>query len=436
VKSDRTLIFKFPPEEQQVTVLSHVLYDQLLYGRFSLGAFSPKEKDDFVRYGFARYVNHGKDVTFDEPIVILAVYHWLVLKGKFSLYECALHNLSNHASRQNGFEAFLVLYMRLVFETSPVLSEIFTFRSDFARRVTTDLAWQNEPFELVTVAKGQDNTHNICVVTPFSGPSSVWGFTADSGKDVVEWLSTNTRGAAFCYPPPSLGPDLLFFIRSTVSGGLVLVAVQARRRVSIKYDELLKGVRTLTPCWFWKSKDLKVRPSLTPCLCMFNNMMFVLQHLTPDKSHFLSNDGAEIVRDINLALENIPCGLKAADACYPVLRVFASWPGDARLDRMLVKSLLGGSFEADAQDASEQQGGGTCEDILLADLEQPLDNGALIGSDSDSHPLAGLHLSNFIETGKHLDKNWFLGVVVPSKRMFMESDSESCYDSKRLKTDY
>jgi hypothetical protein len=265
-----TVISIFPIGDAQETTLSHAIYDQLLYGRFSLVAFSCKEKEDFVQYGFARYVNQGKEVMFDEPMPILAAYKWLDSHGKFSLDECMRRNISNHAPRQNGFESFLIFYTRLVFETSPVLSEIFTFRSDFARRVTKDLAWQNEQFELVTVSAGQDNTHNISIVTSSCGPSSILGYTADTGQEVVEWLTTNAHGAAFCYPPTFLGPDVLFFIRSKVSGGLVLVVVQARRRESVRSDELIKGVRTVTPSWFWKSKDLSVCSGVLHFLCVLS----------------------------------------------------------------------------------------------------------------------------------------------------------------------
>jgi len=52
------------------------------------------------------------------------------------------------------------------------------------------------------------------------------------------------------------------------------------------------------------------------------------------------------------------------------------------------------------------------------------------GEDPDSHPLATLHLENFDETCKELTRDWFLGtgqqlLVLPSKRAHEAQESES-----------
>ena len=36
-------------------------------------------------------------------------------------------------------------------------------------------------------------------------------------------------------------------------------------------------------------------------------------------------------------MAKVPLGLKVKDAEYPVLRVFASWPGEAKLERTIAK---------------------------------------------------------------------------------------------------
>ena len=88
-------------------------------------------------------------------------------------------------------------------------------------------------------------------------------------------------------------------------------------------------------------------------------------------------------------MASIPLGrsLKAAGADYPILRVFASWPGEARLDR--------------------------------AD-----------GEDPDAHPLATLRLDEFVKVSKELSRIWFLRSgqqvpALPSKRAREEWDSRS-----------
>jgi hypothetical protein len=79
------------------------------------------------------------------------------------------------------------------------------------------------------------------------------------------------------------------------------------------------------------------------------------------------------------ALANVPHGLKVEGAEYPVLRVFASWPGESDLERSLTWN--------------EEPG-----------VEQ--DSGA---KDPDLHPLATLHRENFDQIGEKLDTHWFLG---------------------------
>jgi hypothetical protein len=86
------------------------------------------------------------------------------------------------------------------------------------------------------------------------------------------------------------------------------------------------------------------------------------------------------------ALATIPpsCSLKVEGADYPILRVFASWPGPAVLKRTLEKGKSG-------------------------------------ANDPDRHPVATLHLDNFNKVIEELDRDWFQGVgqqtlVVSSKR--------------------
>ena len=76
---------------------------------------------------------------------------------------------------------------------------------------------------------------------------------------------------------------------------------------------------------------------------------------------------------------------------YPVLRIFASWPGEAELDRTI------GWSEAN--------------------------QGSAI--DADQHPLAALHLENFVKFSTALDQRWFRRdveekIVMPLKRAHEE----------------
>ena len=105
--------------------------------------------------------------------------------------------------------------------------------------------------------------------------------------------------------------------------------------------------------------------------------------------------GSELANSTKEALKNIPRGLKARGADYPVLRVFASWPGEAKLER-----------------TDEWPG------------------------DADKHPLACLHLENFEEVGYKLDADWFrrdlLEKVISSKEKVI-SPKEKVTSSKHVR---
>jgi hypothetical protein len=247
---------------EQVSTLHEIIHNQILYGEIDLGSFTDKVKDAFVEYGFARYKPGIDSAVIDEPLAILAVSHWLSHHHPFSMSNYFIRDIQKHQNRRNGFEAYLAFYMRVVFEAAPRLDSIFTFRSDFAQRSDRDLAWQTEAFELVTLVRVDESNPQVSVVTPTCGTASNVGFLAKSSEEVLEWISINENQFTFCFPPDSLGPDLLFFVRSKVSRKLLLVSIQAKWYGSVTKETLMEGVRTATPSWWWKHKKRTVRSCL------------------------------------------------------------------------------------------------------------------------------------------------------------------------------
>ena len=93
--------------------------------------FSDQVKNDFVQYGFARFARGT--ATIDEPLAILAAMEWLSQDSKFSLFHRLQRDIDKLAPHQNGFEAFLTFYLRHVFEKTPALDKVFSFRADHAK---------------------------------------------------------------------------------------------------------------------------------------------------------------------------------------------------------------------------------------------------------------------------------------------------------------
>jgi hypothetical protein len=122
-----------------------------------------------------------------------------------------------------------------------------------------DLSWQNKEFELVTVSilAGTDQ-RRISTVTPSRGPFSNIGLLAKTDNDILKWISQNEECYAFCFPTESAGPDFFFYVRNIKTKRLLLVALQAKHYKDVNKSTLIQGVRTVTPSFFWKSKDEKV----------------------------------------------------------------------------------------------------------------------------------------------------------------------------------
>ena len=232
-------------------MLADVVFTQFVYGSYSLSSIDSPYRATFVQYGFARHKTGTRTEVIDEPLIIFAALTWLKKQKQFSLLDCLRRDIHMHSTRRNGFEAYLAYYIREIFETPQKLDAVFTFRSDFASR--TDLSWQHDTFELVTVSKAK-----VSPITKSSGPSSSIGFIAVSGEEVLEWIKTNDEKYVFCFPSESFGPDILFYLRCQRSQKLLIAVVQCRKYEQVEQDCLIHGLRTVSPPWFWRSKNLEV----------------------------------------------------------------------------------------------------------------------------------------------------------------------------------
>ena len=126
----------------------------------------------------------------NEPLAILAAREWSDWTSQVSVVRYLHRHIDKHAPRQNGFEAYLALYLRHVFKTATALDNVFTFRDDSTQH--PDLAWQHEEFELVTVDElANTKDLQISALTPSSGSSPNIGLSTENDDQVVEWISTN-----------------------------------------------------------------------------------------------------------------------------------------------------------------------------------------------------------------------------------------------------
>jgi hypothetical protein len=134
-------------------------------------------------------------------------------------------------------------------------------------------------------------------------------------------------------------------------------------------------------------------------LCSRNNVTLSVPFSPPSIDLFATAKAAPFLRECydNIAdkaqkvLTNMPLGLKVMGADYPILRVFASWPGEAKLMRSM-------DYKENKKARDE--------------AEDDEDN---IG-DPDKHPLATLNLEKFNKFSEALDSNWQQKLLLRKRR--------------------
>jgi hypothetical protein len=125
--------------------------------------FAPADDiESFIEYGIAR--TRKDDHVIDEPLVIMAAWNWLNRNGHFNILNSLQRRIGEHAPRKNGFEAYLAFYLRKVFQKAKRLDDVFTFRSDFDLRRSTDLSWLNDPSQKVRVSHRFLSSHHHVVL--------------------------------------------------------------------------------------------------------------------------------------------------------------------------------------------------------------------------------------------------------------------------------
>jgi len=139
-----------------------------------------------------------------------------------------------------------------------------------------------------------------------------------------------------------------------------------------------------------------------------------IQYATADTARFINKNDAALAAETKDILANIQLGLKVKEANYPVLRVIASWPGEAQPDRTL-----------DWKEGQELESDSDTEDNI---------------ADPDLHPLAALDLANFRRISRQIYQSWFQHdveqqvVVETKKRAREEEDSKLSCLRKRQRT--
>lgn len=132
-----------------------------------------------------------------------------------------------------------------------------------------------------------------------------------------------------------------------------------------------------------------------------------------------TNEDPRLYSSAHDAFANIRHGLKAPNASYPILRVFASWPGNAALERTLHYKEPKTPRKGAAKKKNEPQ---ATEQAKV--------------TDPDLHPLATLHIANFKDIGKTLSRNWISGDIEQKEAVYSQHppiEVERLHRSERIR---
>ena len=137
-------------------------------------------------------------------------------------------------------------------------------------------------------------------------------------------------------------------------------------------------------------------------LCLFQiTWLNFEQHSSPNNALFVAtNEGPRLHSSVHDAFANICHSFKAPNASYPILRVFASWPGEAALGRTLRYK----------EPTTKQKKAAKKNKLQVTELANV--------PDPNLHPLATLHMANFKAIGKNLSRNWFWATL-NKKKLFI-----------------
>ncbi|PVG00051.1 hypothetical protein CPB86DRAFT_872254 [Serendipita vermifera] len=374
IKPYRAIKFNFHKMSQpHREIVFDAIVEQLLYGSYVLNWIIPDVEKFFIEIGFGRYrivetlEGHMEKLVLNEPIPVFAALTSFKKWIPGSLFAHLRREIDKNVPSRNGFAAYLAFYLREVFKDAKELGGVFSFRSDFARQQhAREAAWPDRRFKLVSVSRreGEPNPH-VSATTPYSWASPNLGVQEDSVEGVLDWVMTNSNGYTFCFPPSSMGPDILFFLQSESSGELLLVALQAKGYEKVEKEALIHGINSVSPDYFWKSKNEEER-------IIWKSPYIVKKTERRAADRFMK------------ALKTIPSAAEIPGAVYPILRVFASAPVPANLERTLPVSTRRGTLR------------GTITELLT-------------GHNPENQPVACLNMKTFDEVGKKFTDQWLRG---------------------------
>jgi hypothetical protein len=210
--------------------------------------------DLLVELGISRFKPFAyEEAETSERLVLLALFD--LFARTESVDSDILHVLkSAHTSSQGiALEWIGAFLLARAFSLPRPLSDVFDF--------VGECKIKDEPAELVTVEKVNNSFKYTRLDTEFFTRSSPIGCSPNP-EGVLEWLK-DPKGFTFCFPPTTVGPDLLLMLRLTKYDTIIPVCIQFQNIAQLDREGRESAILKTDPNnWFSKDYDLLVRNEL------------------------------------------------------------------------------------------------------------------------------------------------------------------------------
>ncbi|KAG8813583.1 hypothetical protein FRC18_002395 [Serendipita sp. 400] len=286
------------------------------------------DADKLVEYGFARF-NSPKLATVDEPLVLLAAFKHFNEKTlwTWSYFLNEAMTQSDDSARGVSFERFIAHLLGTAFKSPVKLSDVFTFQG------TNDL--RDKEAQLISIRKSRNQHVGLPIdITSSKWPTYRLGRKCKDPNEMLSWAK-DPEGTVFCFPPSSMGPDLILFLQVLPEKTFVMVNVQIKQltQLDMSSSKTKGALDTTNPELFYAPRGPGVKEA-KPATARREEINAALDCLVNSKEH--------IIRTLVAypAQPNSSAVTKADEGEYPVVTIDLERLVTAKEERETLKSLV------------------------------------------------------------------------------------------------
>ncbi|PVF95648.1 hypothetical protein CPB86DRAFT_710796 [Serendipita vermifera] len=244
------LLKRFEEEPSLKSTLTSFFYELYITGK--VRSCGGRDGDLLVELGISRFKKSGVENYRESEIT-----EHLMIFGLLDLFKNSKLTMEGHLIQELGsahpsarglsFEPFGAFLLGRAFSSPRPLSDVFEFAEDSIIK--------DEPAELVALERVDSSFKYTRIDIDSPMPPYPLGCSPSTLDGTLKWLN-DPKGIAFCFPPNTVGPDLIMILRLTQHGVVLRVCVQIKNTEDLKGINRTRAIRTIEPDhWFSQYKN-------------------------------------------------------------------------------------------------------------------------------------------------------------------------------------